>query len=95
MCSVDSGGEQTSAITRARVKGRHLNTAPRTKMPMPISKSSTTMMNRVMVLFSIGGGESVISERRSRRRGGPKAAPVAPGEGTQGSEPPSPPASQL
>jgi hypothetical protein len=50
-------------------------------MPMPISKSSTTMMNRVMVLFFVGGGESIITERRSRERAARKESrPHRPGE---------------
>jgi len=45
-------------------------------MPMPMSKSSTrTMRDRVMVLFSVGGGE--IGHRRApvKREGGPKGKP--------------------
>jgi hypothetical protein len=53
----------------------HLNTSLRTKMPMPMSKSSTTMRNRAIVLFSVGEEQSAVTARRSRREGGPKGKP--------------------
>jgi hypothetical protein len=47
--TLDVSGERASR-ERAAEAARHLNTALRTKMPMPISKSSTRMRRMISIM---------------------------------------------